>query len=157
MHHCAVYKLTTSCNQLDLSTVVRMRWQLSPGRWSNRLSQRGQSCIRLDPWEGRQRGLSEDTLINRSTVWLFLENVAWVMFKHRLPILSARKWINWLEKKEKKREKKAALLKKRFGKSIIFNIDQLTANKRPQLQNTGLLTAEVLTGHFFITHYGLTV
>lgn len=77
------------------------------------------------------------------------------MFKHRLPILFARKWINWLE--EKKKEKKAVLIKKRFGKSITFNIDQLTANERPQLQNTGLLSAEVVTGHFFIAQYGLTL
>lgn len=48
----------------------------------------------------------------------------------------------------KKKERKAVLIKKRFGKSITFNVDQLTANKRPQLQNTGLLSAEVVTGHF---------
>lgn len=49
LHHSAAHKAAASCDQLKLSTVVGMKGQLGPGRRSNRLSEKGQSSIRLEP------------------------------------------------------------------------------------------------------------
>lgn len=93
LHPFAAYKLTTSCNQLDLSTVVRMQWQLSPGRWSNRLSQRGQSSIRLNPREAG-RGFQRTHWSNPSTVWHCSGTVQCVAFNIHVFYLTVAKWLN---------------------------------------------------------------